>query len=122
MGEIVSSQSKHNLPAARSTAGTQNLPEDLKAPRVPPTLADATAAFTFSRLPREQRIARTLHNIIENYEGYKGEKTYGLESHDKLLLADLENNLLPFAEELAKYSVKDFAVRYGHLEDGNAKA
>jgi len=24
--------------------------------------------------------------------------------------------------ELAKYSVKDFAVRYGHLEDGNAKA
>ncbi len=31
-------------------------------------------------------------------------------------------DLITVAEELAKYSVKDFAVRYGHLEDGNAKA
>jgi hypothetical protein len=33
-----------------------------------------------------------------------------------------ETQIVPVAEELAKYSVKDFAVRYGWLEGGNAKA
>jgi hypothetical protein len=35
---------------------------------------------------------------------------------------NLKNTIDAVAAELAKYSVKDFAVRYGRLEDGNAKA
>lgn len=90
--------------------GTQNLPADLKAPRVPPTLADATAAFTFSRLPREQRIAITLFEVMKN-------NNMTAES-----VANVQETMPAVSAELEKYSVKDFAVRYGHLEDSNAKA
>ena len=36
--------------------------------------------------------------------------------------ANVQETMPAVSAELAKYSVKDFAVRYGHLEDGNAKA
>jgi hypothetical protein len=86
------------------------LTPNLKPPRVPPTLADVTAAFTFSRLPREQRIAITLLAVMKN-NGMTSESVENVTETMPLVAA-----------ELAKYSVKDFAVRYGHLEDGNAKA
>ncbi len=118
MGEIVNIQSKQNLPAASSTAGTQNLPADLKAPRVPPTLADATAAFTFSRLPREQRIAQTIVNALLGNATLEGEAKISFpwfkDANDPFIV-DLATKIEPYAR-------KDFAVRYGHLEDGNAKA
>ena len=75
-----------------------------------PTLVDATAAFTFSRLPREQRIAATLFEILKQLGG-------PLENGQVESPADM----IDISSELAKYSVKDFAVRYGHLEP-NAKA
>lgn len=70
-------------------------------------LQDATAAFTFSRLPREQRIARILFQIVMRLGGPLGSSQ--VESPD---------DMIDIAEELAQYSVKDFAVRYGHLADG----
>lgn len=72
-------------------------------------LQDATAAFTFSRLPREQRIARTLFEILKQLGGPL--ENGQVESH---------TDLVNIAEEIAQYSVKDFAVRYGHLTDGKA--
>lgn len=71
-------------------------------------LQDATAAFTFSRLPREQRIARILSDILRNQSRAIG------------VPGDGPEECLAVAEELAQYSVKDFAVRYGHLADGKA--
>jgi hypothetical protein len=96
---------------------------DLKAStRVPPTLADATAAFTFSRLPREQRIAQTLYNIVKPVLRLSAIGAFEDRLDNQVLIANDWPDLIEIAEELAKYSVKDFAVRYGHLEDGNAKA
>ena len=63
---------------------------------------DKVAAFTFSRLPREQRIAVILYEIIKGQEITKPE------------------DIIPIAEQLAPYAVKDFVVRYGHLDDGKA--
>jgi hypothetical protein len=65
------------------------------------------AAFTFSRLPREQRIAQTLFTVLSSR---------GLTSD----LYSKPEDLIEAAKELAEYSVKDFAVRYGHLKDGAA--
>lgn len=75
----------------------------------PEKLKDATAAFTFSRLPREVRIASTLFEILKQLGG-------------PLENGQVENasDLLEISKELAKYSVKDFSVRYGHLNDGKA--
>jgi hypothetical protein len=131
MGEIVNIQSKKNLPTAVATSGVEMSP-NLKASttstptttpskvstRVPPTLVDATAAFTFSRLPREQRIAQTLYDIVKpmlrsSVIGVSEEE----ESINQVLLVNNWPDLRDAALELAKYSVKDFAVRYGHLED-----
>jgi hypothetical protein len=119
MGEIVSIQSKQNLPTATATPGEKELTPNLgKSPRVPPTLADATAAFTFSRLPREQRIAQTIVNAL------LGNAT--LERDVKISFPWFKDANDPFIVDLATklepYARKDFAVRYGHLEDGNAKA
>jgi hypothetical protein len=97
MGEII--EMKQNLPATtQSTEGGKELPSNLK---------DATAAFTFSRLPRAQRVAITLWEIM---------KDKGLDYDG----ARIEEQIAAISEELAKYSVKDFAVRYGHLTDGKA--
>jgi hypothetical protein len=98
MGEIIEMKKKTNLPNLSSTespvSGTGNL-------------KDATAAFTFSRLPRAQRVAITLWEIM---------KDKGLDYDG----TSIEEQITAISEELAKYSVKDFAVRYGHLGDGKA--
>ncbi len=114
MGEIVNIQSKQNLPQATATPGEKELTPSLgKSPRVPPTLVDATAAFTFSRLPREQRIAQTLANIVSKVVRPSLNNAETTTMNDEFFVI--------VGAELAKYSVKDFAVRYGHLEP-NAKA
>jgi len=84
-------------------------------------LKDAVAAFTFSRLPREQRIAQIMYGILSH-------ETTGLENdsiHDNgaivLKITDSEG-LIELASMLEPYALKDFAVRYGHLGDGVAKA
>lgn len=69
---------------------------------------DAVSAFTFSRKPRETRIFLTL---LEIFNALKVDP----EAPANLI------NLGEVSKELAKYSVKDFAVRYGHLEDGVAQ-
>jgi hypothetical protein len=69
-----------------------------------PVLGDAVAAFTFSRLPREERIAAILFEVLKQLEG--------------TLEINGPADLVETGKELAQYSVKDFAVRYGHLSDG----
>lgn len=49
-------------------------------------------------------------------------KSQGEDSINQVLVANDWPDLHEVAIELAKYSVKDFAVRYGHLEGSNAKA
>jgi len=91
-------------------------------------LDDATSAFYFSRLQREERIATILFKILEKQGVYsEKEDAYPCEDGcfpvaDKLTAVTdvrfpLTNsvNLLDVAKELALYSVKDFAVRYGKL-------
>jgi hypothetical protein len=70
-------------------------------------LKDAKAAFTFSRLPRWHRIAITLWEIMQKNDFNSAEVNF-------------DEQIAPIAKELAQYSVKDFAVRYGHLADGKA--
>lgn len=121
MGEIVSIQSKQNLPTATATPGGKELTPSLgKSPRVPPTLADVTAAFTFSRLPREQRIAQTIVNALSEVAGTTHEegaavRFYSFKDANDPFIVDLATKIEPYAR-------KDFAVRYGHLEGSNAKA
>lgn len=76
-------------------------------------LQDATAAFTFSRLPREERVANIIANILFANHVLPN---WPLTSWDVRLTGEI--NLMSIGEELAQYSVKDFAVRYGHLADG----
>ncbi len=78
------------------------------------TLVDVTAAFTFSRLPIEQRIAKTLANIISNKVKPALENVSAPVTMDELFFEMV-------GIELAPYAAKQFVVRYGHLEDGNAK-
>lgn len=106
MTETQNSQNQ-NLPKLHSTAGGKSLPENLKPPK---TLVDVTAAFTFSRLPIEQRIAATLFEIFKTKGGM-------IETDGSNAVEDW----LSITEELALYAPKQFVVRYGHLEDGNAK-
>lgn len=63
-------------------------------------LDDATSAFFFSRLPREERIARTLEYIL----GEGGE-----------VLQLTPSEWLQFGAAVAPYAIKDFAVRPGKL-------
>jgi hypothetical protein len=75
-------------------------------------------------LPREQRIAQTLYSIVKPMLR-SAAITVGHdrdESINQVLVSNDWQDLKEVADELAEYSVKDFAVRYGHLEDGNAKA
>ncbi len=76
-------------------------------------LQDVVAAFTFSRLPREQRIAKTLAAVLSKIvkPSLNNEASY---------VAD-EAFFLAVGTELEPYAAKDFAVRYGHLGDGVAK-
>ena len=85
----------------------------------PKLLKDVVAGFTFSRLPREERIARTMYEIMSN-------EVTGLESDDiydnGAIVLKIRGNadLLALATMLEPYARKDFAVRYGHLDDGKA--
>lgn len=79
-------------------------------------LDDVASAFYFSRLPREERIAQILYYILMDYvcihrDGGRLDPTkpLGLENITE------PEGLKEIATELAKYSVKDFAVRYGKL-------
>jgi hypothetical protein len=84
-------------------------------------------------LPIEQRIAEILYRIVDESVDDEREdcSEAALGGKDKLSLAALSyaddtlggpEDLLKIAAELAKYADKKFCVRYGHLEDGNAKA
>jgi hypothetical protein len=114
----VSIQSKQNLPNSNSTTG-QTVPSDLKAPR---TLVDVTAAFTFSRLPQGERIAKILLAVLASRNAARKPAA----SVDSVELTEVELSgvidLRSIGDELAGYADKKFCVRYGHLEDGNAKA
>jgi hypothetical protein len=97
MGEIIEMKKKTNLPNLSSTESPVSGTEKLK---------DATAAFTFSRLPREQRIAVTLYGII-----------IGMSSTFDAFNPD---HIRYVSTQLEPYARKDFAVRLGHLADGKA--
>lgn len=83
-------------------------------------LQDATAAFTFSRLPREQRIAKTLLRVLaaRNAARKPVASTQDVDIREVEISGVID--LLSVGEELAPYAAKDFAVRYGHLADGKA--
>lgn len=85
-------------------------------------MVDVVAGFTFSRLPREERIAKTLLAVLASRNAAR--KPEASADPVDIKNVDLQGpiDLLSVATELAQYSVKDFAVRYGHLEDGNGKA
>jgi hypothetical protein len=68
-------------------------------------LSDATGAFYFSRLPREERIAKILFEILKKSGG-------PLECGQ----VEKPEDLFEIGKELAKYSVKDFAVRPGRID------
>ncbi len=85
----------------------------------PLKLNDAVAAFTFSRLPREQRIARTTYEILAHET--TGLETGGINDVGSIVLKiSSSDDLLELATKLEPYARKDFAVRYGHLNDGAA--
>ena len=67
-------------------------------------LDDVTSAFFFSRLPREERIARILFEVLKHLGG-------PLENGQ----VEKPEDLIEIGKELAKYSVKDFAVRPGKI-------
>lgn len=73
--------------------------ETLKSPR--PSLTDVTAGFTFSRLPRAERITKILTSIIADE---------GIATLD-------EDSIGVIALALEPYARRDFAVRYGRLDD-----
>src|SRR5271157_1968263 len=94
----------------------QSASETESIPTVTKPLVDVVAAFTFSRLPRAERIARTIRDIcVDDLKGSESTEIF-----IRLTPGNMEY-LLQFAEKLEPYARKDFAVRYGHLEDGNAK-
>jgi hypothetical protein len=99
--------------------GSQNLPENLKLPK---SLADVTAAFTFSRLPDGERIAKILLAVLASRNIAK--KPVASTDPVELTAVELTGvvDLRSIGDELAGYASKKFCVRYGHLEDGNAKA
>lgn len=66
---------------------------------------DAVAGFTFSRLPRGERIAKTLAGVLSTLATY---------------VPMAESDLLELGNALAPYAEKDFAVRYGWLESKSA--
>lgn len=72
-------------------------------------------------MPREQRIAKTMYDIITNeVTGMESDTIY--DNGRAVLTISESDSLLGLATLLEPYARKDFAVRYGHLEDGNAKA
>ena len=85
--------------------------ENLKATEQA-NLKNAVAAFTFSRLPREQRIAQILFEIMKpmlQYDIHDEEATF-------FPIKDW-TDLKEVSEELAKYAIRDFALRPGHIAD-----
>ncbi len=85
----------------------KEVPANLKPDRKT-QLDDATSAFYFSRLPREERIAKTLQWAC------LGGMTL-LESAQALLPFRDWSDLMEVATRIAPYAVKDFAVRPGKL-------
>lgn len=76
-------------------------------------------AFYFSRKTRAERIAATLEKILIDagllYEVQTDNGSYLQFSET----ADVD--LKSIGAALEPYALKDFAVRFGHLEDGHAK-
>lgn len=102
MGKLIKLQNSNRPDEAKESAQ----PIQIQRP-----LNDAVAAFTFSRLPREERIATILLEILRKHDP-TAVTTFtftGVEGPAQLL---------EIGKDLAEYSVRDFAVRYGHLEDG----
>ena len=83
----------------------KEVPANLKPDRKT-QLDDVMSAFYFSRLPREERIARILFAVLA-----PGPKTDGY-----IVKFTGPLDLLEIGKELAKYSVKDFAIRPGKLD------
>ena len=84
----------------------------------PQSLTDAVAAFTFSRLPREERIAKTLLGILASTNAAKKPEPTATDADIHNIALNGVFDLVSLGREIAQYSVKDFAVRYGHLNDG----
>ena len=113
MGDVVQFK-KSNLPQASTTQSTASLPENLK-----PELKDKVAAFTFSRLPREQRIAAILYQALNEAGPIPSSET--AEGYDnKNFDAEIREFVDNVSYIMAPYAAKDFVVRYGHLSDGQA--
>ena len=77
-------------------------------------LDDATSAFFFSRLPREERIAKTIYWLVAG--------TLEPAAEDARYFVQFKNyeDVMDLATKLAPYAGKDFAVRPGRL-DGAAQ-
>lgn len=61
--------------------------------------------------------------IINEGTGLESDDIHDMDSgYTAVLSMKSSEDLMQLAESLEPYARKDFAVRYGHLEDGNAKA
>ena len=78
-------------------------------------LDDVTSAFYFSRLPREERIAKTLLYVLASRNAARKPEASAEPVDLKAVELIGVIDLLSVSEELAQYSVKDFAVRPGRL-------
>jgi hypothetical protein len=69
-----------------------------------------TSAFFFSRLPREERIAKTIYWLVAG--------TLEPAAEDARYFVQFKNyeEVMDLATELAPYAVKDFAVRPGRFD------
>jgi hypothetical protein len=72
-------------------------------------------------LPRPERIARTTYEILRNeITGMESDDLGDAQTNTICLRLRTHEDLLGLAEMLEPYARKDFAVRYGHLKDGQA--
>lgn len=114
MGDVIQmkkqKKSKTDVPATAPAALAPVVPinqVETKPEVSRPPLRDVVAGFTFSRLPREQRIAQTLANVFSKVI----KPSFG----DSSVMMN-EDFFLAVATELEPYARKDFAVRYGKLD------
>lgn len=85
--------------------GKKVLKEDLKF-EVKENLADKVAGFTFSRRPRAERIAAILAEVLKK-----------LDLNFVCADENIEKHITSIAKEIEPYAFKDFAVRFGKLDD-----
>ena len=92
----------------------KEVPANLKPDRKT-QLDDVTSAFYFSRLPREERIAKTMYEIL-THEWCVLECNTIYDNGAIVLKITSAEDLMSLAKSLELYARKDFAVRYGRID------